>query len=121
VKLCEQHWSQLRADVSKYGLDHLIPPDGRAAVDMIERQFKGTDGALDFDPLMQANHVLWEKALAFVGVRIMLSKEDGSEYCPACELRDYNWVEGAAYQSRLFAEKNGLLLPDVAAGEATGQ
>ena len=110
MKMCMDHWAQLRRDVSKFGLDHLIAPDSKAAVGMMARQLQGTEGALDFDPLMNANNLLWEKAIAFIGLRMMTNKPDGSEPCPACELRDYNWVEGAAYQSRLYAEKNGLLL-----------
>lgn len=110
MKMCQPHWEQLRADVSKYGLDHLIAPDGKAAAEMITRQLEGTDGPLDFDPLMNANNQLWSMSLDVIGLRMMVTKEDGSDPCPACELRDYNWVEGAAYQSRLYAEKNGLLL-----------
>jgi len=104
MKICTEHWAQLRADISKYGLDHLIAP-GQAAVDMLKRQIEGTEGALDFDPLMAANFQLMDTALSFVGLRMM----EGAK-CPPCELRDYNWTEGAAYQSRLYAEKHGLLL-----------
>lgn len=110
MKMCDAHWAQLRADVSKYGLDHLIAPDGAAAMEMTARQLEGKAGELDFDPLMNANNMLFSMSMDVVGLRMMATREDGSEYCPACELRDYNWVEGAAFQSRLYAEKNGLLL-----------
>ena len=105
MRMCQPHWDQLRADVSRYGLDHLIASDGKAAAEMIVRQIEGKDGPLDFDPLMSANNQLFSIAMDFLGLRML----EGDK-CPACELRDYNWVEGAAYQSRLYADKNGLLL-----------
>lgn len=108
--MCQPHWDQLRSDVSKYGLDHLVAPDGKAAVEMMVRQIEGKDGPLDFDPLMNAHNALTGIALDLIGRRLMTPTDDGGQRCPACELRDYNWVEGAAFQSRLYAEKNGLLL-----------
>jgi hypothetical protein len=107
VQFCKPHWEKLRADVSKYGLDHLIAPDGAAAAAMMARQVEGKAGPLDFDPLMNAHNQLMSMAMSLMGLALM----EGNK-CPACELHDYNWIEGAAYQSRLYAEKNGLLLEE---------
>lgn len=116
--MCQPHWEQLRADVSKYGLDHLIAPDGAAAVAMMARELKGEAGELDFDPLMSANNELLSVAMRFIGQPFMFSPKSGTPECPACALRDYNWIEGAAWQSKLYAEKNGLMLPVAASGTA---
>lgn len=105
MKMCDEHWAHLREAVSKLKLDHLISPDGMAAAQMMKRQLEGNDTAIDFDPLMSANGQLMTLAVNFVGMKMMTG-----DLCPACELAAYDWTEGAAYQSRLFAEKNGLLL-----------
>ena len=105
MKMCTDHWNQLRADISRCGLDHLIAPDGKAAAEMLKRQLENKDGPLDFDPLMNANNLLWNLALNFIGLRVM--EED---QCPSCALRDYNWTEGAAHQSLKYAKENGLML-----------
>lgn len=120
MQMCQSHWEQLRADISKYGLDHLIAPDSKAAMEMLERQLKGEDGPLDFDPLMAANNQLLSIAMDYIGQPFMFSPESGTAECPACALRDYNWVEGAAYQSRLYAEKNGLALGTTEGAEGNG-
>lgn len=106
MQLCDKHWQSLRASVSKYGLDHLIAPDGTAAAEMMVRQFKGEQTALDFDPLMAAHNQLLDVALNFVGMKVM------GDACPVCELEQYDWTEGAAYQSLLYAQKNRLMLEE---------
>ncbi len=106
MKICTEHWEALRAAISKRGLDHLIAPDTKAAQAMVERSVQGTEGPLDFDPLMSANFQLWQLALDFCGLRMMA----GEEICPACELHALDWVDGAAHQSFLYAQRNGLLL-----------
>lgn len=105
MQMCSLHWEQLRADIDKFGLAHLVAPDGQSAAEMAARQVEGTNGPLDFDPLMSAFYGLTNMAMQFMGLNLMVGDK-----CPACELRDYNWTEGAAYQSRLYAERNGLLL-----------
>lgn len=105
MQFCNDHWQHLRQAVAKYELDHLIPPDGAAAMAIMKRQLEGEAQPLDFDPLMSAHNQLLNVAMGFVGLKVM------GDCCPVCELVKYDWVDGAAYQSRLFAEKNGLLLP----------
>lgn len=107
MKMCKDHWEQLRADISKYGLDHLIAPDGKTAANLMMKQLEGKDNPVDFDPLMNANNKLWEMALNVRGLDMMYGDK-----CPACELINYNWIEGAAYQSKLYAEQNGLLFEE---------
>lgn len=114
MQMCQPHWDQLRADIDKYGLSHLVAPDGRAAMDMAVRQLEGQDAPLDFDPLMSAFWALSSMATSFIGLSMMMGDK-----CPSCELRDYNWTEGAAYQSLLHAQKNGLLIPPFS-GESKG-
>lgn len=106
MQICPDHWANLRDDVRKYGLNHLIAPSGEAAAAMAARQVEGKEGPLDFDPLMNANWQLSSIALDFMG----LSAMEGDK-CPVCLLEKYDWCEGAAYQSLLYAQKNGLLNP----------
>lgn len=115
MKMCGRHWAQLRRNVSEYHLDHLIAPSGEAAVEMMARQVQGKAGELDFDPLLSANTMLMSMALDFGGLAVM-----AGDICPACWLRGYDWTEGAAYQSRIYARKHGLLLPDDPGVEGEG-
>jgi hypothetical protein len=110
MQFCDKHWQNLRASVSKYGLDHLIAPDGKAAAEMMARQLEGTDTPIDFDPLMAAHNQLLDVAVNFVGLKVM------GDTCPVCELERYEWTDGAAYQSMLYAQKNGLMLEEATDG-----
>jgi hypothetical protein len=107
MQICEKHWMALKTAVSKRGLDHLIAPDGHAVVEMMKRQSEGTASALDFDPLMNAHNQLVDVAMGFVGAINLIA----SDSCPVCVLEGYDWCDGAAHQSLIYAEKNGLMLP----------
>ena len=54
MKMCQTHWNQLRADISKYGLDHLIAPDPLADT---------PEGWYEFGQIIKWAH---EKGWAFV-------------------------------------------------------
>lgn len=112
MKSCQPHWDKLRADIDKYGLSHLVPQDGFVAAQLLAKEISGEANPIDFDPLMSAYMQLTSAALNFVGSKVLFEADS----CPACELAKYDWVEGAAYQSRIFAEKNGLLI-ETQAGE----
>ena len=105
MQFCRSDWDKLRGYITKYELDHLVAPNGRAAAEMMKRQIDGTNGPLDYDPLMAAHNTLMSIAMDYIGLGVMVGDK-----CPVCELRQFDWLDGAAQQSRLYAEKKGLLL-----------
>lgn len=78
----------MRAAVDERGLSSLIAKDGEtAASDAIADLNQEPDPQHErFDPLMSM-HWHWSNiALENGGLYLMTMKEDGSEYCPMCEI-----------------------------------
>lgn len=127
MRMCQPHWDTLRAAIDERGLSRLVAADGKAALERTKREFEGTDGPDDFDPLMSSMWAIFtnagqtvEKAggpiegppaaLAFLG----------ADVCPLCELnalhqRDCkdegctftydDWITRAADDAKDYADK----------------
>jgi hypothetical protein len=75
----------LRAACKARGMEHLCHRGGEAALEATVRQLKNEDTPKDFDPLLQANWMIFGRALDLGGLYMMSDAEDGSERCPVCE------------------------------------
>lgn len=119
MKLCQPHWSDLRAAIADRGLTHLVSPNGEAAAARIQAQLQpGEPERAGFDPLLNANFAIWNNALESGGLYLMTGSPDGSEYCPLCELeantpeKAATWI-GYAADEQLNAARSLGLAPGV--------
>lgn len=87
MKMCERHWSALRAAIDARGMGHLVAANGRDAFARTVAELQGNAEADDFDPLMGAHNMIWSRALSELGLYVMRPAEEGGEQpCPACDL-----------------------------------
>lgn len=86
VKFCLPHWERLRAAINERGLTSLIARGGAAAAERTTDEFKGTATDATYDPLMACHWMITNRALEGLGLYVLTTKEDGSEYCPICEV-----------------------------------
>lgn len=87
MKICQSHWTAMRATIDRHGLSDLIAKDGEAAMQGIVAELEGDDAA--FDPLMSMHWHYMNWALGGGGLYLLGPSEDGSNdgaYCPVCEL-----------------------------------
>ena len=123
MKICTEHWESLRTAIKSKGMWHLVAASGEQLVGRLEKELK--DEAAIEDPLMAANMMIWSRAIKLGGIYLMGQKEDGSAYCPLCEL-DYhadpkdpnlkdgekpseNWIEGCTEALRKENQAKGLI------------
>lgn len=107
MKLCENHWGELKKAIDERGLTNFISPSPEAATKRMAAEIQGTARPETFDPLLYANNAIWNNALNVAGLEVMTPNEDGSERCPVCFLLETcpckkedcsykRWVEYAA-------------------------
>ena len=123
MKICTQHWENLRIAIKSKGMWHLVAGSGEQLVERIKKELK--DEATVEDPLMAANMMIWSRAIKVGGIYLMGQKEDGSDYCPLCELDLHadpndsnlkegekpseNWIEGCTEALRKENQAKGLI------------
>lgn len=113
MRMCKQHWDELRAAIDARGLGGLVARSGEAAFEALRNQLEGDAQKADYDPLMAANFAIWGNALNAGGLYLMF-QQDGKELCPLCELAKHggkpaNWVAGAADEQLHEARRLGLV------------
>lgn len=84
--MCQPHWEKIRAAIKERGLDHLGASSGLEAIERLNDELAGRATPDTYDPLMNANNMIWSRALEMGGLYLMGQKEDGSQYCPLCEV-----------------------------------
>lgn len=99
MQFCKEHWAQLRAAIEVRGLSHLIAKSGEQAFANIKAELEGE--ASPYDPLMDCNWMIINRALAYGGLYLMGTKENGEQYCPVCEAvangaEEKFWIDGPA-------------------------
>lgn len=106
MKMCQPHWDQIREAIRVRGLSHLGASSGIEALERLNDELAGRATPDTYDPLMDANNMIWSKALEFGGLYLMGQKDDGSQYCPLCEVDIHtparedgrpeaqHWIEG---------------------------
>lgn len=115
MKICEQHWADLRAAIHAKGMSHLVASNAEEVASRLRAELEGTADGKTFDPLMAANNAIWAAALERGGLYLIGPRDDGSEYCPLCEARDRGgqdpaqWIDGCTDAMRAHCVKLGLL------------
>jgi len=119
MRICSDHWSQLRAAIEVRGLSKYVSKDGVAAAKTLTAAFTDGENKDAFDPLIQANFAIWGNALEAFGPDIM--HEDAP--CPLCALDNHatickdegcpretgmNWINFAADAQLQNAKEMGL-------------
>lgn len=72
MKFCQDHWDELKDEVKKHGLWHLVPRTGAEAA---ERARSG-----GFDPLLASHNVMIQTMMNAFGPEIMTL----GDKCPVC-------------------------------------
>ena len=83
MRFCEQHWRDLKQAIDDRGMVHLVSKDGQTA---IETLLEAPNDVKSFDPLLIATMEIYGTALRYGGAYLAIAKEDGTRYCPLCEL-----------------------------------
>jgi hypothetical protein len=84
MKLCQSHWSELKAAIEVRGLMPFVAKNGKEVVKEMINQIKigeDYDKIKPYDPLMSANMAIWEQGIKCGGLYLMQG-----ELCPLCEL-----------------------------------
>jgi hypothetical protein len=118
MKICKQHWQDLRAAIAERGLDRFVSSNGEEAMRKVQLQLQPGESELaKFDPLLNANFAIWNNALSAGGPYMLASKPDGTSYCPLCEVESHTdikaqeWITHAADEQLQAARNLGLLPP----------
>lgn len=108
MKICEKHWSELRAAIDERGLSKLVAPNGEVAARRAVAELSECVTKENFDPLLFAHNGIVRGAIAAAGLAVMLNNEDGTERCPICFCIEHclcdlgegchfkHWIESAA-------------------------
>ena len=117
MKICTDHWTQLKTAIDERGLGGFVSKDGEEAIKKITASYGDRD---TFDPLIQANFAIWGNALQAFGGDI--TKDDAP--CPLCALDNHaatckdrecqnetgtDWIKYAADEQLENAREMGLL------------
>ena len=91
--MCQIHWEKLQSALNSRGLNILISKDSKVAVDSFKRFYEGgyKYNKTDFDPLIDA---YFKISIAVIHLApdpsyLSFTKEDGSQYCPICEVYEH--------------------------------
>jgi len=116
MQMCQPHWAELRAEVDRRGLTHLVSQSGKSAADKAVAEL--TQPAIEsqqakaerFDPLLNANWAICGQFITNIGLAAM----EGNQ-CPLCEVeasaegRAQNWIQGAVEDQHAYATEVGLM------------
>jgi len=132
MQFCQPHWDKLRKAIEDRGMSHLIAKDGQTALENTVADLDAAKQGVDppketFDPLMSSFWAINSRALECGGLYLMTQKEDGTDWCPLCELDAHSpadqipppyekhsdsWINGCADSQLAHARKLGLI-PEV--------
>lgn len=85
MKICENHFEQLKQAIDDRGLTYLIAKNSLLAAQNFSEQARGIQTKENYDPLMSANWTIWGNALQCFGTEIMSPDAP----CPLCILDDH--------------------------------
>jgi len=120
MKICSDHWAELRTAIDERGLSGFIAKDGEEAVKRLTSSLADSNALDAFDPLIMANIAIWGNALTAFGPDI--TKEDAP--CPLCCMDDHaknctdvgcnnetgaDWIKFAADEQLENARQMGLM------------
>lgn len=87
MQFCTRHWEQLRQAIKDNGLWEFVSHSGQEVVGRMKKELEGQITVPD--PLMTAHNMITGRAIEHGGLYLMTAKEDGSHYCPLCELDEH--------------------------------
>ena len=100
MKMCDQHWTELRHAIAVRGLNDFVAAGGGELLERIKGELEDKPQTKrNFDPLLSANFALMSNAIRGGGLYLLGLKPDGGEYCPVCEAEAHGqtgWIEKAA-------------------------
>lgn len=113
MKMCIPHWEELKKAVEDRRMGHLISKSGEELFEGIKEQIDGNPTA-PYDPLMDACMMIYSAGLEAGGLYLMGAKEDGTEYCPLCELKEHGgdpqeWINGCTDAILKQCKEKGLV------------
>lgn len=79
MQFCSPHWERLKAAITDRGLFHLVAKSGEEATTVAIEQLEGDESNANWDPLMTATFMIYNRFLETVGLAGM------GEFCPLCE------------------------------------
>lgn len=110
MRFCQEHWEELKAAVSRYGMDHLVAENGQQATAHQVRELTGENTLVDFEPLLGSHNVLVNTALHLFGLSVLNPDgPDEGHHCPVCMLSRCVWSEWVVQGARVEATRRGLL------------
>ncbi len=108
MKICQQHWNELKTALDERGLTKFIAPDSKSVINEMVKELKHEP--VKFEPLLAANFAIWRNAIDGGGLYLMYG-----DLCPLCELEAHttvqasNWINHAADDQYNKAKELGLI------------
>lgn len=87
MEMCIPHMQCVMERLKLLNIDHLVAKDHK---DLQERMLRGAQGKSkidDYCPLYACQANLFMRALSCLGAYVGYAKEDGTHYCPLCEVK----------------------------------
>ncbi len=116
MQICDKHWQDIRTALDNLGLTPLIASSGEELEGRLNAMIAG--GSVDiktYDPLMVANMAISKQALEQGGLYMLGAKEDGTDYCPLCELAAHTdpdapaeWIKGCTEAIKANCDEAGI-------------
>ena len=99
MRMCEDHWAQLRAEVNKIGLGSLISEGGEEATKKMVAGLTEGPSIDNFDPLLQAHNAIMSNVMHLCSanggqasvMELMSVRPDGGEWCPLCYINQQHY------------------------------
>lgn len=122
MQFCKDHWEKLREAIKARNLWQFVAKSGE---ELVGRYKKEENNEVTIpDPLMTAHNMILSRA-ARKSPYILFLKEDGSHWCPLCDVRDkegyigkhkgtldINWIEGCCDDIKEHYIADGWLKPN---------
>ena len=81
MKLCQDHWHELKNAIRQRGMWKFVPPDGPLKANRATHYLDARTAPLRFDPLTMASMLISHQALTAFGDYLKTRN-----YCPLCEV-----------------------------------
>jgi hypothetical protein len=129
MKFCENHWNKLQYTIKDRGLWKYVAQSGEELRQRREDYAAGKITLKEaFEPLITTTMMVYKEAVDTGGQYLLDDKEDGTQYCPICEVmenlggkKDENgrvwsaeelekeWIEGPVDAVLKCAQNEGIL------------
>lgn len=84
MRMCKDHWDELKAALAARGLDRFIAKSGEEVVNRLTKEVSTPTES--FEPLMGGHNAILSNCLRIAGLDIMRPNDDGTDRCPLCYL-----------------------------------